>query len=57
LAKLLSIAKDGRTATVRKQIIVPRGAEAWVPAPRIDGALVKAVVRAHRWRDLLETGE
>ena len=28
-----------------------------VTAPRIDSALVKAVVRAHRWRRMLESGE
>jgi hypothetical protein len=27
------------------------------PAPRADTALVKAVVRAHRWRQMLEDGE
>jgi hypothetical protein len=27
------------------------------PAPRVDTALVKAVVRAHRWRQMLESGE
>jgi hypothetical protein len=25
--------------------------------PRIDTALLKAVVRAHRWREILESGE
>lgn len=62
------ISKDGRTATVsipvsllhrsgRKQILSPQGAAPWSPAPRVDGALVKAVVRAHRWREMLESGE
>ncbi len=57
------ISKDGQTATVsipatflqrggRKQILTP-----WSPAPRVDTALVKAVVRAHRWRQMLESGE
>lgn len=29
------------------------------PAPpsRIDNTLVKAIVRAHRWRDMLESGD
>jgi hypothetical protein len=63
-----SISKDGRTATVsipvtflqrggRKQILSPAGAAPWSPAPRTDTALVKAVVRAHRWRHILESGE
>jgi hypothetical protein len=63
-----SVSKDGRTATVsipvtflqrsgRKQILTPRGAAPWSPAPRVDTALVKAVVRAHRWRQMLEGGE
>src|SRR5258708_591693 len=28
-----------------------------MPAPRVDMPLVKAVVRAHRWRQMLESGE
>jgi hypothetical protein len=41
----------------RKQILSPPGAAPWSPAPRVDGALVKAVVRAHRWRAMLESGD
>jgi hypothetical protein len=41
----------------RKQILSPPGTAPWSPAPRVDGALVKAVVRAHRWRELLESGK
>jgi hypothetical protein len=63
-----SVSKDGRSATVsipitflqrggRKQILSPPGAAPWSPAPRVDTALVKAVVRAHRWRQMLEDGE
>jgi hypothetical protein len=63
-----SISKDGQTANVsipvtflqrsgRKQILSPQGAAPWSPAPRVDTALVKAVVRAHRWRQMLESGE
>jgi hypothetical protein len=63
-----SISSDGRTATVsipvtflqrggRKQILSPPGAAQWSPTPRVDTALVKAVVRAHRWRQMLESGE
>ena len=62
------ISQDGCTATIsiavsflqrggRKQILSPPGASPWSPAPRVDGALVKAVVRAHRWRHMLESGE
>jgi hypothetical protein len=63
-----SISKDGRTATVsipvtfrqrggRKHILSPQGATPWSAAPRVDTALLKAIVRAHRWRQLLEGGE
>jgi hypothetical protein len=63
----ISISKDGRTATAsvpvtflqrggRKQVLTPPGAAPWSCAPRIDTALVKAVVRAHRWRLMLESG-
>jgi hypothetical protein len=63
-----SISTDGRIATVsipvtflqrggRKQILSPPGAAPWSPAPRVDTALVKAVVRAHRWWHMLESGE
>jgi hypothetical protein len=62
------ISKDGCAATVsipvtflqrggRKQILTPPEAAPWSPAPRVDTALVKAVVRAHRWRQMLESGE
>jgi hypothetical protein len=39
-----------------KQIVTPDGSE-WSPSVRIDSALVQAIVRAHRWRELLETGQ
>jgi hypothetical protein len=63
-----SISKDGRTATVsipvtfrqrggRRQILTPPGNTPWSPAPRLDTALVKAIVRSHRWRLMLESGE
>jgi hypothetical protein len=63
-----SVSKDGRTATIsvpvtflqrggRKQILTPAGAAPWSAAPRVDTALVKAIVRAHRWRQMLESGE
>jgi hypothetical protein len=64
----ISISKNGCIATVsisitfrqrggRKQILSPPGAAPWSSAPRVDTALVKAMVRAHRWRQMLESGE
>jgi len=61
-----TISKDGRTITVhilvslrhqggRKQIVTPAGATPWV-STRVDSTLVKAIVRAYRWSDMLETG-
>jgi hypothetical protein len=58
---------DGSTITVfvpmawrrrggRKVIVAPPGSDDWAPPPKIDGALVKALARAHRWRRLLEEG-
>lgn len=63
-----SISRDGCTATVsipvtfrqrggRKQILTPPGATPWSPASRVDTTLVKAIIRAHRWRHMLENGE
>jgi hypothetical protein len=63
-----SVSKDGLTATVsvpvtflqrggRKQILMPPGEAPWSSAPRVDTALLKAIVRAHRWRHKLESGE
>ena len=62
------ISKDGLTVTVRipatfrqragrKQILTPPGSGPWSPAPRVDAALLKALVRAHRWREMLESCE
>ena len=63
-----TLSRDGRTISVhipitlrhqggRKQVVTPADAAPWIPrAARIDSTLIKAVVRAHRWRDLLETG-
>ncbi len=64
-----NLTDDGRTVTVRvpisirrrggrKLVLVPDGAE--FPAARItrhvDDAIVKAIARAFRWRDMLESG-
>jgi hypothetical protein len=62
------LSRDGRCITVhipitfrqragRKQIISPTGSSPWSPAPRVDTALLKAIVRAYRWREMLESGE
>ncbi len=63
------LSKDGRTITVhipitmrhqggRKQVVIPAGVTPWIPAStRVDSTLVKAIVRAHRWRDMLESGD
>jgi hypothetical protein len=41
----------------RKQVVTPANATPWMPRPpRVDSTLVKAIVRAHRWRDMLESG-
>ena len=57
---------DGTTITVRipttfvrrggrKVIVAPDGGDAWAPVrPRPDEAMIRALVRAHRWRRLLE---
>jgi hypothetical protein len=63
-----TLSKDGRTITVhipitlrhqggRKQVVTPPGDAPWIPRPpRVDNTIVKAIVRAHRWRDMLESG-
>ena len=61
------LSRDGRTMVVsipisfrrqggRKRVVTPANAEAWSPPkPQVDNTLVKAVVRAHRWRAMLES--
>jgi hypothetical protein len=67
-ASRTSLSTDGHTLTVhipvtfrqragRKQILGPSGSAPWSPAPRIDTALLKAIVRAYRWREMLESGK
>jgi hypothetical protein len=41
----------------RKLIMAPEGSAAPTPKPRRDETLVKAVVRAHRWRRRIESGQ
>jgi hypothetical protein len=65
------VACDGQSVTVqvpltfrrrsgRKQVVAPEGwpGPALAPRPaRVDGTLVKALARAHRWQGMLEGGE
>ena len=37
--------------------MAPPGCDDWAPPPKIDRALVKALARAHRWQQMLESGE
>lgn len=61
-----TVSSGGETITVhvpmtfrkhggRKMVVTPDGAE-WAPRPRVDNALVKAVVRAFRWQRMLDEG-
>lgn len=61
------LSKDRKTLTVRvpmefrmrggrKIVIAPNGSD-WAPSrARIDNTIVKALARAHRWKQLLEIG-
>ncbi|MDI3561128.1 hypothetical protein [Bradyrhizobium sp. Arg816] len=61
------LSRDARTMTVsipisfrrqggRKRVVTPANAEAWSPPkPQVDNTLIKAIVRAHRWRNMLES--
>jgi hypothetical protein len=40
----------------RKLIMAPEGAAMPTPKPRVDETLIKALVRAHRWRRRIESG-
>jgi hypothetical protein len=62
------MSQDGRVLTVslpltvrkqggRKRVVVPDGVPAWLqPSARVDSTLVKAIARAHRWKNMLESG-
>jgi hypothetical protein len=52
----VSIPVSFRNHRAGKQIVTPDGSE-WSPSPRIDSGLIQALVRAHRWREMLETGQ
>jgi hypothetical protein len=41
----------------RKLIMTPEGAAVPTPKPRRDETLVRAIVRAHRWRRRIESGQ
>jgi hypothetical protein len=41
----------------RKLIMMPEGAAMPAPKPRPDETLVKALVRAHRWRRKIDSGQ
>jgi hypothetical protein len=41
----------------RKRIMTPEGSAAPSPKPRRDETLVRALVRAHRWRRRIESGQ
>jgi hypothetical protein len=42
----------------RKMVVSLDGQSAWAPRPaRVDGTLVKALARAHRWQGMLEGGK
>jgi hypothetical protein len=41
----------------RKLIMTPEGATMPTPKPRPDETLIKALVRAHRWRRRIESGQ
>jgi hypothetical protein len=60
------LSRDDRTMVVsipislrrqggRKKVVTPSHLATWAPPPpRIDNTIVKALVRAHRWRNMLE---
>jgi len=65
----VAISRDGKSMTVRvpltvktrgsrKLIIVPNGSDAWKPPPpQPNNAILKALGRAWRWKQMIESGE
>jgi hypothetical protein len=63
------LSKDGRTIIIkipmmfrrrggRKTIIAPDGTDHWAaPVPSRDDVLLKALARAHRWQQIMESGQ
>lgn len=55
-AMVVSIPISFRRQGGGKRVVTPENAEAWSPPkPQVDNTLIKAVVRAHRWRNMLES--
>jgi hypothetical protein len=53
---VVSIPISFRRQGGRKTVVTPSHTAAWSPhPPRIDNIMVKAMVRAHRWRNMLES--
>jgi hypothetical protein len=64
-----NLSRDGKNLTVRlaltfhksghrKRVIVPNGSPSWQPAPTApNSVLLNAVARAHRWKQMLESGQ
>ena len=41
----------------RKVVLTPNGGSAWAPRQaRVDNSLIKAIARAHRWKQMMESG-
>lgn len=56
LTMVVSIPISFRRQGGRKRVVTPANAAAWSPPkPQIDNTLIKALVRAHRWRHMLES--
>ncbi|MBF0370486.1 MAG: hypothetical protein HQL52_13620 [Magnetococcales bacterium] len=65
----MKLASDGKTIVIRipyrfrrtggrKEIIAPEGVEsAFLPPTRPDEALIRALVRAFRWQEMMESGQ
>jgi hypothetical protein len=63
------MSRDGKTIIInipyrfrrtggRKEIIAPEGADsAFLPESRPDEALIRALVKGFRWRDMMESGQ
>ena len=55
-AMMVSIPISIRRQGGRKKVVTPSHTPSWSPPPpRVDNTIVKALVRAHRWRNMLES--
>ena len=53
---VVSIPISMRRTGGRRQVVIPANAAPWSPPrARVDNTVVKALVRAHRWRSMLES--